>query len=63
LDEEMNNQAKMQDGGGDDVLTMMFTEGDRAIETEEAINTFEGTYRKSIAHVFSLLQDLIGRSV
>ena len=53
----------MQDGGGDDVLTMMFTEGDRAIETEEAINTFEGTYRKSIAHVFSLLQDLIGRSV
>jgi hypothetical protein len=59
----MNNQAEMQNGGGDDGFTMMFGEGDSATETEEASNFFEETYRKSIAHVLSLLQDLIGHFV
>ena len=34
LDEEMNNQAEMQDGSGDDIITIMFDEGDSATEME-----------------------------
>jgi len=59
----MNNQAEMQDWGGDDGFATMVGEGDIATEREGASNSFEGSYRKSIAHIFSLLQGLIGRSV
>jgi len=59
----MNNQAEMQNGGGDDGFTMIFCEGDSATETVEASSSLERRYRKSRALVFLLLQDLIGRSV
>ena len=59
----MNNQAEMQDTDGDDGFNTMFGEGDSVTETEEASNFFEGTYRKSVALVFTLLQDLIERFV
>ena len=54
----MNVQAEMQDGGIEDPGRR-----EAISETEEAVSSFTGTYRKSIAPVISLLQDLIGRSV
>ena len=57
----MNIQSEMQNGGIDDQGRC---EVDGSItETEEASSSFTGTYRKSIALVFSLLEDLIGRYV
>ncbi len=60
LDEEMNNQAEMQDGGNDDQGRC---EVDHATEEVATSSTFTGTYRKSIAPIISLPEDPIGRSI
>jgi hypothetical protein len=61
LDEEMNQQAEMQYGGIDDQGRC---EVKIAIpKTEDASSSLTGTYRKSIVHVFSLLEHLIWRSI
>ncbi len=50
----------MQDGGND---AQGRCEVIHATEEVEASSAFTGAYRKSIAHVISLLEDLIGRYV
>jgi hypothetical protein len=60
LDEELNDQAEMQDGGNDDQDRR---DDDNVPEAEGVSSSFTGTFRKSIAHVFSLLEDLIGCSI
>jgi hypothetical protein len=54
----------MQDGGNDDRFPMpaMIGEGGSATDAEDVMR-FSGTYPKSIAPVFSFLEDLIGRFV
>jgi hypothetical protein len=56
LDEELNDQTEMQDGGNDDKDRR---DVDNVPEAEGASSSFTGTYRKSIALVFSFLEDLI----
>ena len=60
----MNNHAEMQDGGiGDPNRCEVVGDTPVFLETEEAYTSFTGTYRKSIAPVMSLFEDLIRRCV
>jgi hypothetical protein len=63
----MDKQAEMQERGNNDqegpTLPCIFAgEVESTTEAEEGTNSFKSTFRRSITPVFSLLEDLIGRS-